>query len=300
MEKLLLETFEGLSLTDRQRKVFSKVYVNRVIISRQAGTVTVYLESDHIIPFREIGLLEYALKQEFARTKYSVSVREHFTLWEGYTPGDFWREYSESILLLLKEKNVLLFNMVYRGEVSLEGNLMHIACEDDMLFRGREQELKECIQDIFSEKADISIEIDVAFSLESQSGEPEGYEVFRKNEQGFYISTRVKNLYEKFWGQGSTEGEARPGIEGAGGFGGVSAPEGQQKGSMPEMDFVPAGENGAMMGFSVPEGENGAMMGFSVPGGREWSHDGLFGAGGREWSYDGLYRVPGGECFLGF
>lgn len=191
-----METFEGLSLTDRQKKVFSKVYVNRVILSKQAGIVTVYLESDHIIPFREIGLLEYALKQEFAKTKFSAAVREHFTLPGSYTPEAFWREYSESVLLLLKERNVLLFNMLYRGEVSFEGSLMRIACEDELLFRAREQELKEYIQEIFLGKAGLSIDIQVSFSLESQSREPEGYEVFRRNEQGYYTCSRVKDFYE--------------------------------------------------------------------------------------------------------
>ncbi len=291
MEKLLLETFEGLSLTDRQKKVFSKVFVKRVLISKQAGRVTVYLESDHIIPFREIGLLEYALGQEFARMKFSAAVREHFTLPGSYTPEAFWREYSESILLLLKEKNVLLFNMLYRGEVSIEGNLMRIACEDDMLFRAREQELKEYIQEIFRSKADFAIEMAVSFSLESQSREPEGYEVFRRNEQGYYTSSRVKNLYEKA-SMSPEEYAALPGnqdlspssrtdsipgagcAEGAGqGDGHVFSRMGYEQqasgggGDRMGDSFVPSGEaNGAMMGFDVPSGEaNGAMMGFDVP-----------------------------------
>ena len=57
MEQLLLDTFEGLSLTDRQRKIFSNVSVKRVILTKELKTVTVYIESDHIIAFREIGLL---------------------------------------------------------------------------------------------------------------------------------------------------------------------------------------------------------------------------------------------------
>ncbi len=315
-----METFEGLSLTDRQKKVFSKVYVNRVILSKQAGIVTVYLESDHIIPFREIGLLEYALKQEFAKTKFSAAVREHFTLPGSYTPEAFWREYSESVLLLLKERNVLLFNMLYRGEVSFEGSLMRIACEDELLFRAREQELKEYIQEIFLGKAGLSIDIQVSFSLESQSREPEGYEVFRRNEQGYYTCSRVKDFYENAPLTAEEYG-AMPGAEdlspvsakgnpgshlsggghldqgslmasSAGTSSGLQQPGGDEMGEgyfVPEGDAamtefqVPAGVNGAMMGFDLPpegaegamtgfdappEGANGAMMGFDVPSGR--------------------------------
>ena len=63
MEKLLLDTFDGLSLTDRQKKLFSDVYVNRVVLSKRKKTITIYMESKYIIAFREIGLLSYALNQ---------------------------------------------------------------------------------------------------------------------------------------------------------------------------------------------------------------------------------------------
>ena len=56
MEKLLLDTFEGLSLTDRQKRIFSDVYVSRVVLSKKQKIVFIYMESRHIIPYREIGL----------------------------------------------------------------------------------------------------------------------------------------------------------------------------------------------------------------------------------------------------
>ena len=46
MEQLLLDTFEGLSLTDRQRKIFSNVSVKRVILTKELKTVTVYIERE--------------------------------------------------------------------------------------------------------------------------------------------------------------------------------------------------------------------------------------------------------------
>ena len=61
MEKPLLETFENLNLTDRQAKLFKDVVVSRVVVTRKTKKVEIYIESSHIIAYREIGLLEYAL-----------------------------------------------------------------------------------------------------------------------------------------------------------------------------------------------------------------------------------------------
>ena len=43
MEKLLFDTFEGLSLTDRQKKIFSSVFVKRVILSKESKLLFIEL-----------------------------------------------------------------------------------------------------------------------------------------------------------------------------------------------------------------------------------------------------------------
>ena len=53
MDKGVLDTFEGLNLTDRQKKIFADVIVKRVVLSKQEGIVTVYLTCSHVIAYRE-------------------------------------------------------------------------------------------------------------------------------------------------------------------------------------------------------------------------------------------------------
>ena len=65
MEKLLQETFADLRLTARQQSVFEEVYVERLCLLREQKRVEVHIVSEHIIPYREIALLEYALNQLF-------------------------------------------------------------------------------------------------------------------------------------------------------------------------------------------------------------------------------------------
>ncbi|MCI8780177.1 MAG: PolC-type DNA polymerase III [Lachnospiraceae bacterium] len=194
MEKLLLDTFEGLSLTDRQKRIFSDVYVSRVVLSKKQKIVFIYMESRHIIPYREIGLLAYALNQQIGKTGFSVLLQEHFVLSEQYTPKAFWEEYKDSILLILKETNVLLFNMLYKGKAVVEGSSFHLDCENDALFKTREQQFIEMVQSVFREKAGLSVEVSVDFSLPVILEEKEGYEVYHRNVRKAEFSQKKEKL----------------------------------------------------------------------------------------------------------
>ena len=45
MQRLLLETFEGLNLTDRQKKIFDDVSVENVVLSSENKMIDIYLVS---------------------------------------------------------------------------------------------------------------------------------------------------------------------------------------------------------------------------------------------------------------
>ena len=118
MEKLLQETFADLRLTARQQSVFEEVYVERLCLLREQKRVEVHIVSEHIIPYREIALLEYALNQLFDKAGFTVQVTDRFRLSEQYTPENFWQEYQDSILMILKESNVLEFNIIVESVIS--------------------------------------------------------------------------------------------------------------------------------------------------------------------------------------
>ena len=95
MEKLLLETFDNLNLTDRQNRLFKDVMVSRVLIYRETKKIEIYISSSHIIAYREIGLLEYSLSRIFKRAGYKVQIHDSFNLSAQYSPADFWNDYKE-------------------------------------------------------------------------------------------------------------------------------------------------------------------------------------------------------------
>ena len=164
MFKPLLETFDNLNLTGRQAKLFKDVLVSRVVVTRKTKKIEIYIESSHIIAYREIGLLEYALAPVLGRAGYKVKIYDKFNLSPQYTPENFWNEYKDSILLILKEENILEFNMVYSGTAEITGNTINISCEDDSMYRAREENLIEIISGIFRDKALFEVSVNVKYT----------------------------------------------------------------------------------------------------------------------------------------
>lgn len=164
MKKPLLETFDNLNLTDRQAKLFRDVMVSRIVVIRKTKKIEIYIESSHIIAYREIGLLEYALSYVLKSAGYEVKVYDSFKLSLQYSPLDFWNEYKESILLILKEENILEFNMVYSGVTDIEGSIINISCEDDSMYRAREEKLAEIIKKIFKKKAAFEVSVNIKYT----------------------------------------------------------------------------------------------------------------------------------------
>lgn len=163
MEKLLLDTFSGLVLSDRQKNLFQDVYVDRVVVVREKQQVSVNLVSNHVIPYREILRLEDNISRVLGTTGYVVKIEDRFRLSEQYTSEIFWEEYRDSILLMLKEDDILEFNMFYSGESRMQDGTLYLCCEDDVLFRAREAEVTEKLQQIFAVKAGFQIELDISY-----------------------------------------------------------------------------------------------------------------------------------------
>jgi DNA polymerase-3 subunit alpha (Gram-positive type) len=164
MDQTLLETFEGLQMTQRQKALFQDVFVERVRLYKQERRVEVFLKSSHIIPYREICLVRHNIERVLGPAGFEVSVFDRYELSKQYRPRDFWEEYRDSMLEILKQENILDFNILFQGHAVIEENTLSIQCEDDLMYRAREQELIRKLKDIFREKANMEIEVEFCYT----------------------------------------------------------------------------------------------------------------------------------------
>lgn len=184
MEQTLLDTFEGMKMTDRQKNLFADVMVDRIQLYRNKKLMCVNLKSSHIIPYREIRLVRHNLEAVMGPVGFSVRVDDSYDLSRQYRPEDFWKEYQDSIMEILKEDNILDFNILYRGQTEMNGTMLTISCEDDSMYRARQDKLVTKLKEIFAYKAGFDIDVEInytqASSLEAPSQEYEYVHLVRR------------------------------------------------------------------------------------------------------------------------
>lgn len=144
INKPISEVFPNLKLTDRLIKNLSDTVVNRVVISRQDGTVCVELTSSHLVNYRDISSLKKAL-YEFGGSRHKIRVIQYFNLSDAYTPEIFWTEYRESVILMMKEEDVTAGIMMQEASVSFDGNNLHIAYPGTFLYKKYQNDVERIL-----------------------------------------------------------------------------------------------------------------------------------------------------------
>ena len=256
MQRLLLETFEGLNLTDRQKKIFDDVSVENVVLSSENKMIDIYLVSSHVVAYREICLLEYALGVFFGSTDLDIKIHDRFKLSKQYDAEAFFKEYKESILQIFKAENILEFDMLYQGRFEMKDSSVYISCEDDDLYRGREYNLKENLIKIFEEKAGFSITVDIEYVEPSNEKE--------KKREIFKFPSKQKNIqkHDNILLQDSSEIQAGAVMQKTG-TDGMGSDIPFDDAAYYVDDMVYAATN---MGFDISQGEaaQNTAMGFDV------------------------------------
>ena len=163
MQKTLLETFVGLKLTDRQKKMFEEVQVEFLRVYKHNRQIQVGLVSNHLISYREIKLLKYQLELVLGSTGFDVEIKERYVLSEQYTPAIVWQEYKQSVLERLKDHKMIDFNILYHGQITMEGNTLTIVCEDDRMYRARQQQLIQRLEQMFQDLVDMQIHVEMEY-----------------------------------------------------------------------------------------------------------------------------------------
>lgn len=88
MQRLLLETFKGLNLTDRQRKIFDDVNVENVVVSKENKLIEIYLVSSHVVAYRRY-VFRVRIRCFFGNADIDIKVHDRFELSQQYNAKVF-------------------------------------------------------------------------------------------------------------------------------------------------------------------------------------------------------------------
>jgi len=116
--KTLYDVFPNMKTEEQMTSLLNKVSVDRITVSADMGELCIFLGCDRLISRISLAEVEKEIRRQvFPKKQIRVSIREHFILNGVFTPEKIWNAYLDSILFELKEKNLIEYRIIKRGEV---------------------------------------------------------------------------------------------------------------------------------------------------------------------------------------
>ena len=173
--KQFFQVFQELTVSEHLRGMFLNTTISRITLKKDRSKLNIYLHSDHLLERSDIREMEEAIyKQLFIGKKISICIRESFHLSSQYTAKVLYEFYEKSLFEELKERNILLYQMMKQGELEWrEDNRLSLILEEQILFQKEEKECVRVIQKIFEERCGVPIHFTIRFVPANKKAEEE-------------------------------------------------------------------------------------------------------------------------------
>ncbi|HBP24718.1 MAG TPA: PolC-type DNA polymerase III, partial [Oribacterium sp.] len=163
--KKFFEVFDTLELSKEAEALLTDTFVTRVTITRDRKLIRIHILSAHLIDKRTIYALEKAIKEQiFARKEITVRVAEEFHLSAQYNARTLYGMYSDSILLEMKNYDIVLYNMLSRGKLRWTADdEMSLTVPDSRLYKNAARKLESALQSIFEKRCHLELLLDMQY-----------------------------------------------------------------------------------------------------------------------------------------
>ncbi len=163
--KKFFEVFDTLELPEDMEALFTDSYVTRVTLTRDRKRIRIHILSAHLIDKRSIYALEKIIKEQlFGRKQITVSIAEEFHLSAQYNARTLYGLYRDSILIEIKNYDIVLYNMLRNGRLGWEDDhTMALTVPSSRLFRDAVRKLEEALRSIFEKRCHLELELKVSY-----------------------------------------------------------------------------------------------------------------------------------------
>ncbi len=185
MGKPFFEVFPSLTLEKRIHDYLEQTSVEKISATRSRDFLRIHLFSTKLITKDIVKTVEKQIKtQLFSDVKMTVKIYERFELSKQYTPQKLLDVYYDSILQELLDYSHVEYNTFRTAKIDFpEENRMILAVDDNVLVRGREQELVRILEKILVERCGFPIAIQMAYQETEKKREDDDFVVVLKSNQ---------------------------------------------------------------------------------------------------------------------
>ena len=163
--KKFFEVFETLEVSDDLEGLFRDTFVTRVTITKDHTQIRIYITSPHLIDKRTVFRMEKLIKDQlFGKKKVAVSIKENFRLSAQYNARTLFDMYRESILIELRNFNIILYNMMTTGQISWQDDdTMDLKVANSHLYKEASRELLHALKRLFEDRCSIAFNLNMLY-----------------------------------------------------------------------------------------------------------------------------------------
>ena len=164
MEKRFFSVFPDLKLNRELTELFGLVEVLKITTNKDKSSIRVYILSSRLIDKKTLQYVESQIEEQlFNGLKIKVYFMEKFTLSGQYNLENLFEIYNETIMAELRSKGVILANMLRRAKCTFNGSNLDITIEETALNLEKENELREVLLNIFTERCGLPANITFSY-----------------------------------------------------------------------------------------------------------------------------------------
>ncbi len=165
--ELFMTVFPGVEMTKELAGLFTEVYVTKVTIYDSRNILQIDIRSRHIISRPNIEKAEESIRKfVFGNKRYTVQIREHYTLSTQYNLEAIVKAYQDSILYDIRSFSNVGYRLISRsiGELYCDGDAITIAIEDSKIAHIHAEKIKAYMEEMFQERFDLNVNVAFEYS----------------------------------------------------------------------------------------------------------------------------------------
>lgn len=165
--ELFMKVFPGMEMTKELAGLFTEVYVTKITIYDKKGVLQIDIRSRHIISRPNIEKAEECVKKYLQSSRrYTVNIKEHYTLSTQYNLDAIVKAYEDSILYDIRSFSNVGYRLIAKsvGDWYCDGDAITIAIEDSKIARIHADKIKSYMEDMFQDRFDLSVNVAFEYS----------------------------------------------------------------------------------------------------------------------------------------
>ena len=165
--ELFMKVFPGVEMTKELAGLFTEVYVTKITIYDKKSVLQIDIRSRHIISRPNIEKAEECVKKYLQSSRrYTVNIKEHYTLSTQYNLDAIVKAYEDSILYDIRSFSNVGYRLIAKsvGDWYCDGDAITIAIEDSKIARIHADKIKSYMEDMFQDRFDLSVNVAFEYS----------------------------------------------------------------------------------------------------------------------------------------